>query len=161
MNISNTETAKIISQSFANRERIRKETDLRRLRRVLESETGATVPSKDYITYFKELQDNGYGQIIWGPRKAALRFLWKKNMRQTGQFVLNSLQGTNEDTGPVEPVAPPPKTSTINPFKVRKAPETVEQEIAALVQVAERKRTGLSIAEKVQFMLLLEKMLGL
>lgn len=86
-------SAKVTIQNLIGRERFRNSSDITRLKRDLIKE-GRKIVDKDYIQFWKDLQDAGVGSIVYGRRGKADRFEWHYSLKKVAEA---ASQGKNTE----------------------------------------------------------------
>lgn len=87
-----TPTAVVTMTALALRERTRNSSDITRTRRELQSQ-GERIVDEDYMRLWKDLQDAGYGSIIFGRRGKNDRFEWHYSLKQVAQTAIGGNKG--------------------------------------------------------------------
>lgn len=77
---SSSESAQIVMNTLAKRERFRRESDLTRLKRDLIKQ-GSKVVDEDYMQFWKGLEAEGVGSIIHGRKGKSDRFKWNYSLK--------------------------------------------------------------------------------
>lgn len=75
-----SDTANVITKSLASRERLRHVTDISRVRNELVN-AGERIVDEEYMAYWKALQDEKVGTIIFGRRGKPNRFAWHYSLK--------------------------------------------------------------------------------
>lgn len=81
---SASDTALTITKTLANRERIRHVTDISRVRNEL-VKSGKRIVDEEYMAYWKSLQKEKIGTIIFGRGGKPNRFAWHYSLKSVAQ----------------------------------------------------------------------------
>lgn len=124
------ETAKNVFEIFSNRERYRRETNLKRLQRYMHEE-GKKVNESEFMDLFKKLQDLGIGTIVVGRGTKNNRFKWHYNLRDVARAAYAnkklSPKSKLEAAKQVLPVEPVPIAAKALPAPAQNIVMTQEQ----------------------------------
>lgn len=134
-----TPTAQIVTQKLADRQRLRHVTDISRIRNDLVKD-GERIVDAEYMAYWKQLQTQKIGNIIYGRKGKPNRFEWYYSLKSVAQAALESKDVNLEKLEPAQLEMPieQPKAETkkgpgrpkgYSPKKALQAKENVVTEL--------------------------------
>lgn len=140
-----TPTAKIVTQKLADRQRLRHVTDISRIRNDLVKD-GSRIVDEEYMAYWKQLQNQKIGNIIYGRKGKPNRFEWHYSLKSVAQAALDGKDVQLQKLEPSQlemPIKPPKVETKRGPgrpkgFSPKKAKATLQ---AKANVVSETKKT--------------------
>lgn len=83
-----SDTAKTVTELLASRQRLRHVTDISRVRNDLVKD-GSRIVDEEYMAYWKQLQTQKIGNIIYGRKGKPNRFEWHYSLKSVAQAALD------------------------------------------------------------------------
>lgn len=84
-----SDTAKTVTELLASRQRLRHVTDISRIRNDLVND-GQRIVDEDYMAFWKQLQTQKIGSVIYGRKGKPNRFEWHYSLRSVAQAALEA-----------------------------------------------------------------------
>lgn len=87
-----SKAAQAIFKDMSDRERFRREYNLKRLFKELQEKTKATLDEREFLQTFKDLEAAGLGSIVLGRGKTADRWIWSYNLKDVARCAKGEIE---------------------------------------------------------------------
>lgn len=127
---NSSDISKMVFKALSDKQRARRATDLTHLFKVV-IKMDQSVPERDFLAVFKQLQDAKVGSLIIGRKNNHNRFLWNYNLKDVAQAakgkavemktIEESFPGNKKTTRKVKPIIRRKKMRIVKPAMLRQA----------------------------------------